>query len=93
MLTKEKKRSVRKIAQAKISMVACEMCGATNNLQHAGMEKAQADWWMAEPKVGRVTTEKDQRRKRLMELGNAQVPLQAAAAFSILWQIMTEARK
>ena len=45
-------------------------------------------WWMEEPQVGRVTLEKEQRRQRLMELGNGQVPLQAAAAFMILWEMM-----
>jgi len=48
------------------------------------------DWVQEEAQVGRTTTEKENRANRLKALGNGQVPLQAATAFSILWKIMKE---
>ena len=46
------------------------------------------DWVQEEAQVGRVTDETENRANRLKALGNGQVPLQAAAAFSILWEMM-----
>jgi len=45
-------------------------------------------WSEVEAQVGRVTNETEHRADKLKALGNAQVPLQAAAAFSILWKMM-----
>jgi len=44
-------------------------------------------WNEVEADVGRVTDEKENRAARLKCLGNGQVPLQAAVAFSILWKM------
>lgn len=44
-------------------------------------------WWEQEPDVGRVTTVSKDRENQLKALGNAQVPLQAAVAFSILMEL------
>jgi DNA (cytosine-5)-methyltransferase 1 len=41
-------------------------------------------WWGKEPAVGRVTEVTKDRANQLKGLGNAQVPLQAAVAYSIL---------
>ena len=41
-------------------------------------------WWEQEPDVGRVTNVSKDRVAQLKGLGNAQVPLQAAAAFRLL---------
>ena len=49
--------------------------------------------WPAEPAVGRVVdglARQLDRRKRLVALGNGQVPRVAAAAFSILWNRLME---
>jgi len=48
-------------------------------------------WNDIEAEVGRVTDESQNRADKLKALGNAQVPLQAATAFSILWQMMEAA--
>lgn len=42
------------------------------------------DWWEVEPDVGRVSTGVKNRASRLKALGNGQVPMQAALAWSIL---------
>jgi len=47
-------------------------------------DKLYADWWEVEPHIGRVTNISTNRRGRLMGLGNAQVPLQSALAFTLL---------
>ena len=47
-----------------------------------------ASWSEVEAKVGRVIAGSRNRAARLKALGNGQVPLQAATAFSILWQMM-----
>lgn len=49
-----------------------------------------SNWWSVEPDVGRVVNGLPNRAHRLKGLGNAQVPLQCAAAFEILWEIMQE---
>jgi DNA (cytosine-5)-methyltransferase 1 len=41
-------------------------------------------WWQSEPDIGRVAAGIKDRSGRIKGLGNAQVPLQAAVAFSIL---------
>jgi len=46
------------------------------------------DWVQEEAQVGRTTTATENRASRLKALGNGQVPLQAATAFSILWEMM-----
>ena len=45
-------------------------------------------WWEVEPDVGRVTNETKDRANKLKGLGNAQVPLQAAVAFSFLMELV-----
>jgi len=45
-------------------------------------------WNDVEAQVGRVTDERKDRAARLKALGNGQVPLQAAVAFTYLWNIM-----
>lgn len=45
-----------------------------------------SSWWSIEPRVGRVASGVSFRVDRLKALGNAQVPLQMAYAFSILSQ-------
>lgn len=45
------------------------------------------DWNSCEAEVGRVTDQTKDRAKQLKALGNGQVPLQAAVAFSVLKQI------
>ena len=49
-------------------------------------------WWAVEPDVGRVAHGVASRVDRLKAIGNGQVPLQAATAFSILWQMMEETK-
>ena len=44
-------------------------------------------WWEVEPDVGRVANGIPSASHRLKALGNAQVPLQCATAFSLLWEI------
>ena len=44
-------------------------------------------WWKAEPDVGRVADGVSDVAHRLKALGNGQVPLQAATAFRILWEL------
>ena len=41
-------------------------------------------WWEAEPNVGRVAVGVEKRVSRLKGLGNGQVPLQAAFAWTLL---------
>lgn len=43
-------------------------------------------WWQTEPRVGRVANGVASASHRLKALGNGQVPLQCATAFSILWE-------
>jgi DNA (cytosine-5)-methyltransferase 1 len=50
----------------------------------------QSGWWEVEPDVGRVANGIPNTSHRLKGLGNAQVPLQAATAFSLLWDIRKE---
>ena len=44
------------------------------------------NWWQVEPNVGRVANGMASVSHRLKALGNGQVPLQCATAFSILWE-------
>lgn len=53
---------------------------------HADAERCGGSWWAAEPNVGRVAHGVPKRVDRLKALGNAQVPIQMAYAFSILSQ-------
>lgn len=61
--------------------------------QQESAEYSQYGWWEAESEVGRVVDGMAYRAHQLKALGNGQVPLQAAAAFSILWQMMEAANK
>jgi DNA (cytosine-5)-methyltransferase 1 len=56
-------------------------CRAGTEQQNAGDPR----WWDIEPDVGRVAYGIPNRVQRLKGLGNAQVPLQAAVAFQILF--------
>ena len=47
-------------------------------------------FWDVESNVGRVANGIPNRAHRLKGLGNAQVPLQAATAFSLLWEIKND---
>jgi DNA (cytosine-5)-methyltransferase 1 len=47
-------------------------------------------WWGIEPDVGRVANGIPSRSHRLRALGNGQVPLQAATAFKLLWELKTQ---
>jgi len=47
-------------------------------------------WWEVEPDVGRVADGIPFTAHRLKGLGNAQVPLQAATAFKLLWEIKND---
>lgn len=51
----------------------------------------EASWWQVESEVGRVVDGLANRTHQLKALGNGQVPLQAAVAFSVLWQMMQAA--
>lgn len=46
-------------------------------------------WWEQEPNVGRVTAMNNNRAAQLKALGNGQVPLQAAVAYSILSELFS----
>jgi DNA (cytosine-5)-methyltransferase 1 len=48
-------------------------------------------WSSIEAQVGRTTEETQNRADKLKALGNGQVPLQAAVAFSVLWEMMEAA--
>lgn len=67
----------------------------TNSAQREGNQRTErigseysdtcsAGWWSVEPDLGRVANGVPNRVHRLKGLGNAQVPLQAAAAFRLL---------
>ena len=56
-------------------------CGTGTGQQNAGNPR----WWDVEPGLGRVAHGIPNRVQRLKGLGNAQVPLQAAVAFQILY--------
>ena len=62
-----------------------------------GSKGRRSSWWEAEPAVGRVVDGMADRTHRIKALGNGQVPLQAATAFTILWEehnaIKTASRK
>jgi DNA (cytosine-5)-methyltransferase 1 len=53
-------------------------------------EYAKREWWSVEPDVGRVVDGISHRLDRLKGLGNAQVPLCAACAWTILFQNINE---
>jgi len=65
------------------------LCGVPKKgLSHSGctQKHRQSGWWQSEPNVGRVANGVAFRSHRLKALGNGQVPLQCATAFSILWK-------
>ena len=49
--------------------------------------QARQEWWELEPNIGRVASGVQHRVHRLKGLGNAQVPLQAALAWSLLMKL------
>ena len=49
--------------------------------------ESHVDWWETEPDVGRVTFDNKDRASQLKALGNGQVPLQMAVAYSILEEL------
>lgn len=55
-------------------------------------EHRKPGWWEAEPDVGRVAHGIPSASHRLRALGNGQVPLQAAAAFKILWELKSPSK-
>ena len=64
-------------------------CGVPKEqLPHSGctQKHRQSGWWQIEPSVGRVADGLASASHRLKALGNGQVPLQCATAFSILWE-------
>jgi len=67
-----------------------QICGMADDVAH---RMDVHDWVQEEAQVGRTTTETKNRANRLKALGNGQVPLQAATAFSILWKIMILTKK
>lgn len=52
--------------------------------------KRNEGWWQSEPNVGRVADGVADRVGKLKALGNGQVPLQAAVAYSILSELFTK---
>jgi len=67
-----------------------QICGMADDVAH---RMDVHDWVQEEAQVGRTTTETENRANRLKALGNGQVPLQAATAFSILWKMMILTKK
>jgi len=64
-------------------------CGVQEEqLSHSGRSQKhrQSGWWQSEPCVGRVADGVAFASYRLKALGNGQVPLQCATAFSVLWR-------
>lgn len=57
-----------------------------NQQQTTERARAHSGWWAAEPAVGRVAHGVANRKHRIKALGNGQVPLQAATAYTILMQ-------
>ena len=49
--------------------------------------ESHINWWKSEPYVGRVTLDNKDRVAQLKALGNGQVPLQMAVAYSILEEL------
>lgn len=56
-------------------------------------EHSEFCWWAREPKICRVADGIPDWSHQLKALGNGQVPLQAAVAFSILWKMMEAANE
>lgn len=68
--------------------------GKGNQCTQRGESKPAYDgehgWWGTEPAVGRVANGVASRSHRLKALGNGQVPLQCAVAFTYLWELANE---
>jgi DNA (cytosine-5)-methyltransferase 1 len=75
----------------------CEDVADTNGAQQQGAKQpigsieenadiGKFSWWSSEPNVGRVAARDSTTVYRLKGLGNMQVPLQAAVAFSLLYE-------
>ena len=60
---------------------------AMGSLDDGMAVESHVDWWEDEPYVGRVTLDNKDRVAQLKALGNGQVPLQMAVAYSILEEI------
>ena len=95
----ERMRKPKRIQQTQLSNSRCEQEFIPNsNSTHTQREKFTSRekqestydgkyvWWEVEPKVGRVADGLASASYRLKALGNGQVPLQCATAFSILWE-------
>lgn len=60
--------------------------GQRKNVQSVVREQTgmESSWWEVEPEIGRVVKKEESRVAKLKALGNAQVPLQAALAWTLL---------
>ena len=56
----------------------------------SGQSAGDICWWQTESNVGRMAHGVSKASHRLKGLGNAQVPLQAATAFKLLWEIKND---
>lgn len=65
--------------------------GRSTGLHHREGSQPAADWWQVEPAVGRVVNGMAHRTHRLKALGNGQVPLQVAVAFTLLAEGLIDA--
>jgi DNA (cytosine-5)-methyltransferase 1 len=62
----------------------CEGNERTKRVQQEYTDIISASWWQTEPNVGRVVDGMAARVDKLKAIGNGQVPLQVATAFTIL---------
>jgi DNA (cytosine-5)-methyltransferase 1 len=62
----------------------CERNERTKRVQQEYADTISASWWQIEPNVGRVANGVAARVDKLKAIGNGQVPLQVATAFTIL---------
>jgi len=70
----------------------CERRSISSRIYPEHNNTSSPGWWQTESRVGRVSNGMANRVDRLKAIGNGQVPLQAATAFSILWQMMEETK-
>ena len=59
-------------------------------MNRSGQSVGDICWWQTESNVGRMAHGIPKASHRLKGLGNAQVPLQAATAFKLLWEIKND---
>lgn len=62
----------------------------THRSEPQSADYGEHGWWGTEPAVGRVANGVANRSHRLRALGNGQVPLQCAVAFTYLWELVHE---